>query len=479
MFGLQRQKVLDESLWEPRDQLLAYTDTWSYPGSQIATHDCYRQGFLADAEVNEWLYQRGRFTQPNHAHLGKSNGAIRLLICERLGWRPLGFAMSDKSFLALEKAFGLPTGTLPLLGQNRGEHSCQFKLSATNSVESVAIMLKVPQKYQLGNYGLALSHSFETGITVAFLHGWGVLTGTNHVTGEKMIPHAERIQGLIKSAISLWTHPLLLPVILLEEHLFRADEFKSHVLSRNATSIEYRLGVTQSGRLTSSRNSFGLAELRELVGNEEARIETTTLLSTTMTDTINLIASLKWDHRYCKFLQSVCSQIQELQVPRLACSERELNASIDTLECITASHSDHAVSIKERLDLQLSVLYNFVAQADSSLNFRMAATTGLDSSAMKTLAFVTVVFLPPTFVATLFSMSMFNWQASSNNNSSESAIDNGRQKVVVTDLWIYWVVSVPLTLMVLLGWRVWWHYQKIYYTRRYPHATEEQVSLDK
>ena len=217
-------------------------------------------------------------------------------------------------------------------------------------------MLKVPQMYQLGNYGLALSHSFETGITVAFLHGWGVLTRTNHVTGKKMIPHAERIQGLIKSAVSLWTHPLLLPVILLEEHLFRANEFKSYALSRNTTSIEFRLGVTQSGRLTGSRDSFGLAELRELIGNEEARIETTTLLSTTMTDTINFIASMKWDHRYCKFLHSVHSQIQELQVPRLTCSERELKASIDTLECTTESVSDHAISIKERLDLQLSVV---------------------------------------------------------------------------------------------------------------------------
>lgn len=45
--------------------------------------------------------------------------------------------MSDKSFLAVEKAFGLPTGTLPLLDENKGGHSCQFKLSATNSVKSV------------------------------------------------------------------------------------------------------------------------------------------------------------------------------------------------------------------------------------------------------------------------------------------------------------------------------------------------------
>jgi hypothetical protein len=45
--------------------------------------------------------------------------------------------MSDRSFLALEKAFQLPNGTLPLFDTNGGEHSCQLKFSATNSVESV------------------------------------------------------------------------------------------------------------------------------------------------------------------------------------------------------------------------------------------------------------------------------------------------------------------------------------------------------
>lgn len=210
--------------------------------------------------------------------------------------------------------------------------------------------------YQLGNYALALSHSFETGNTVAFLHGWGVLTEYNHVTGKRMVSHAKRIQDLIKSTISLWTHPLLLPVILLEEHLFRANQFKSSHLSLNTTDLEFRLGVTQSGRLTGSRNSFGLVELRELMGNDEARIGITTLLSTTMTDTIAFIGNMKWDHRYYKFLHNVCSQVQELQVPRLKASGRELKASIDFLECTTASTTDHAESIKERLDLQLTVV---------------------------------------------------------------------------------------------------------------------------
>lgn len=40
-----------------------------------------------------------------------------------------------------------------------------------------------------------------------------------------------------------------------------------------------------------------------------------------------------------------------------------------------------------------------VAQMDSNVNSTIAATTGLDSVAMKALAFVTTLFLPPTFVA--------------------------------------------------------------------------------
>jgi len=72
-------------------------------------------------------------------------------------------------------------------------------------------------------------------------------------------------------------------------------------------------------------------------------------------------------------------------------------------------------------------------------------------------------------------MSMFNWQASSQTSSSVD-VDNGA-KVVVTDFWIYWAVSVPVTLVVLVGWRIWWHYQKSYYMRIYPHAKQAEDSL--
>ena len=60
---------------------------------------------------------------------------------------------------------------------------------------------------------------------------------------------------------------------------------------------------------------------------------------------------------------------------------------------------------------------------------------------MKTLAAVTVTFLPGTFVSSLFSMSMFDWQA------------GGR--VVITKFWIYWAITIPLTLVTMALWYAW------------------------
>ena len=69
-------------------------------------------------------------------------------------------------------------------------------------------------------------------------------------------------------------------------------------------------------------------------------------------------------------------------------------------------------------------------------------------------------------------MSMFDWQASSQDSLS---LDTDKKtKVVASDFWIYWAVTVPVTLVVLAGWCIWWYYQKAYYLRKYPQAKQDQ-----
>ena len=99
----------------------------------------------------------------------------------------------------------------------------------------------------------------------------------------------------------------------------------------------------------------------------------------------------------------------------------------------------------------------------------MAATSSQDSTAMKTLAFITTLFLPATFVAvspfslpipqatltnycqTVFSTGMFNWQSSVPSSSS---------RIVSSYFWIYWAFTIPLTIIVAFSWRLWWAWEK-------------------
>lgn len=82
---------------------------------------------------------------------------------------------------------------------------------------------------------------------------------------------------------------------------------------------------------------------------------------------------------------------------------------------------------------------------------------------MVTIAAITMVFLPGTFVAVseteqirnltnnqqpCFSISLFNW--------------NGNGKTIVEiQFWIYWVVTVPLTIFIVVSCYLWFNYNPI------------------
>ncbi|KAH9210510.1 hypothetical protein DL95DRAFT_343006, partial [Leptodontidium sp. 2 PMI_412] len=62
---------------------------------------------------------------------------------------------------------------------------------------------------------------------------------------------------------------------------------------------------------------------------------------------------------------------------------------------------------------------------------------------MKAIAVLTMAFLPGTFVAVpFFAMPLFDWQAPADS-------------VLSSRLWVYWAVTIPATLVVLIAWRIW------------------------
>jgi hypothetical protein len=101
---------------------------------------------------------------------------------------------------------------------------------------------------------------------------------------------------------------------------------------------------------------------------------------------------------------------------------------------------------------------------------------------MKALAVITALFLPGTYIATLFSMSMFDWQggssSSANSTSNGASSSSSQSAVVMPYIWIYWVISVILTFIVITGWRIWWVKQDREFREKLPKVVRSTVSKD-
>lgn len=76
---------------------------------------------------------------------------------------------------------------------------------------------------------------------------------------------------------------------------------------------------------------------------------------------------------------------------------------------------------------------------------RLAHSSKRDSASMKTLSLLGAVFLPATYLASLFGMNFFNFQQDGADDAP----------VISPLLWIYFVITVPVTVVIVMFWR-WW-----------------------
>ncbi|KFH40557.1 hypothetical protein ACRE_087490 [Hapsidospora chrysogenum ATCC 11550] len=84
-------------------------------------------------------------------------------------------------------------------------------------------------------------------------------------------------------------------------------------------------------------------------------------------------------------------------------------------------------SNKERLLNEIS------SMRFSSFSTRHRNAALFESSAMRTIAFVALTFLPETFIAALFSMSFSDY-------------DSDAGWSVLCEFWLYWVIAIPVTV---------------------------------
>ena len=109
----------------------------------------------------------------------------------------------------------------------------------------------------------------------------------------------------------------------------------------------------------------------------------------------------------------------------------------------------------------------------------IAVASQRDSSSMKILALIATIFLPGTFVATVFSMPFFNGGGSISTPSNDSEGNTSDTGLSPGQFWIYWAVSLPLTFLILVICIVWAARQRVRHRKEIDKVTLKSSSIGK
>jgi hypothetical protein len=220
-------------------------------------------------------------------------------------------------------------------------------------------VIKASQKYQVGNYGLSLSHDFTTHVTTGLLHGTGVMHNRNNFPTRQESPSVE-IFDLIKTVPHLWTQPMLLPTILLQHHISRAETFCTLQLDDQANRLQNQLGMSRAGRLHGLRGPY-----EDPVGErpiKDAKVNLHNLtgeLNTCITELIRFCRVSDWECDCIEFLARTLDEMAstaEFRTDGGLPEAREIRECIEYLASAAKGLKGHNNKVKERLQADFNVV---------------------------------------------------------------------------------------------------------------------------
>ncbi|KAK2036197.1 hypothetical protein LZ31DRAFT_561312 [Colletotrichum somersetense] len=287
----------------------------------------------------------------------------------------------------------------------------------------------VRKKGKTRGWEIMLSHCFSTGITSGFVKG----TPSSYIVDA--IRHLMFCAGQVG-------HPMLLPIIILSHDLSSQNDQKQrdardwlrkleHAVSMR-NEIEDEEGyVSKDGYLEVDAISRDLVECHSQVlwKRPQAYLEIVKEIS----------AALK------KFKDKVPAEHLPTDLDKL---HRSMIARLEFYRLKLKGIENYQATTLERLHIQRSALYNLLSQRESKIQFQMAGeqrrlahASKRDSTAMKTISLLGAVFLPGTFLASVFSMTFFDF-------------GKDADPVISKEIWVYFAITIPLTILIVGGWMI-------------------------
>lgn len=251
---------------------------------------------------------------------------------------------------------------------------------------------------------------------------------------------------LAKQDLESWP-PAVVSVCLLEE--------KTEWLDYTAT-ICYDKLVSTEGVIGTHSDQFLSPIKREPGWVERLDFETIARDLTTISTSVARV-----DHQ-ARIGESMIRVVEKCYKRYLEDTQDSLDFRVDLMTRIDELWSSFQVLRLEaefytrRTEANRQTVYSLIAQKDNRINSKIAEGTRNESNALKIMAeasaqdstsmvvisTVTLFFLPATFLSSLFSTTFFNFQYPV--PSTVSSLQ-----------WLYWVITLPLTIVLWLVYYVW------------------------
>ncbi|KAK6503371.1 hypothetical protein TWF481_008391 [Arthrobotrys musiformis] len=247
-------------------------------------------------------------------------------------------------------------------------------------------------------------------------HGSDLVMWENHMFHERILHDIK------------WTwHPVAHVITQIDETL-RFFQIIARLASIRVVEMSHSAGIMQ---ITTSNKMTPLAEAL-------ARDYTTDTASLAMQSVQMAMCQTALESNMV-ILEDLVETIDELEsiAPSTKDIRPYLMAEINNLKSRCKSSTLFAQGVQRNISFTQTAIYNLIAQRDSKLNIELAKDSRMlaiaskrDSSSMKT-------------IAALFAMPVLNWEAKSYS------------EVTTDKFWVYWAVTLPMTLFIILAWAAW------------------------
>ncbi|KAF7532267.1 hypothetical protein G7054_g8122 [Neopestalotiopsis clavispora] len=350
-------------------------------------------------------------------------------------WNKLN--MSRESWNILQAKFELHESTVYIFSDLTGAFAFYPYKTADSSraIERIKLVIKVANKITIGYEALPLVFDLKTLTVRALLHG-------------AMPPQWSEFVRLLSSSLHLCAHPLLLPVLVLAGYRRNTERYRAHI-DQSILALEQETGFGASGFLVTAYNPGS--------GRRDFHIESALVrLQSQQTELSNLANVSRYSESLAAFLKDTNNRLNaSLRWEEHAAVIEAEDRVVHMLGLVTSQAktcTSVAQALKERVQSQSNLIFSLISSEENRISrhvaeesAKVAISSKRDSMAMKTVAVLTMIFLPGTFVAAFLSMPLFEWNA-----------DTGAYPSSTPFQWIYWVITLPLTIILMIGWRAWW-----------------------